>query len=250
VALSWTAGSNAASYNVYRGTSSGGESATAIATGVLTTSFTDTTVTNGTTYYYTVASVNSAGASAKSNEASALPHVVAPAAPSSPTASAGFGSNGLSWSASSGATTYTIYRGTSAGGEGTTAYASGITGTTYTDTSVTAGTTYYYKIVAVNSAGSSPASSEVSATPLSATGQGASFPYTRYRAADTTVSSYGGGATLKSAPTFDKMNLAAQASNQAYVELSTSGSYVQWHVAQANQGGVTMRFTLPDSASG
>ena len=145
---------------------------------------------------------------------------------------------------------YIIYRGTTSGGEGTTAYATGISGTTYTDSNVAAGTTYYYTVVAVDSAGNSSASSEVSATPLSATGQGASFPYIRYRAADSTVATYGSGATLKTSPTFDKMNLASQASNQAYVQLSSSGSYVQWTVAQNNQAGVTMRFTLPDAANG
>ena len=81
-------------------------------------------------------------------------------------------------------------------------------------------------------------------------GRGAAMPYTRYRAADTTIATLGGGATVKSSPTFDKMNLATQASDQAYVELSSSGSSVQWKVAQNNASGVTMRFTLPDTGDG
>ena len=250
VSLSWTGSSGATSYNVYRGTTAGGESGTAIATGVTGTTYADANVTNGTTYYYKVAAVNSAGTSPLSNETSALPHVVVPPVPGSPTATAGFGNISLTWGASSGAATYNIYRSTSAGGEGTTPYVSGLTVTTYTDSGVTAGTTYYYKFAAVNSAGTSAQSTEVSAAPLSATGQGASMPYTRYRAADATVATYGSGATLKSSPTFAKMNLASQASGQAYVELSTSGAYVQWNVAQSNQAGVTMRFTLPDTADG
>ncbi|MGA3008415.1 MAG: malectin domain-containing carbohydrate-binding protein, partial [Opitutaceae bacterium] len=250
VNLVWNASAGATSYNVYRGTSSGGESATPIAIGVTGASYTDSTVTNGTSYYYKVAAVNTGGTSGLSNEASALPKVVPPNAPASPSAMAGFGNVTLSWSASQGATSYTIYRGTSAGGEGFTPYAMDITGTSFTDNNVTVGTTYYYTIVAVDSAGNSTASTEVSAAPLSVTGQGGSFPWTRYRAADSTVATYGGGATLETSPNFDKMNLATQASNQAYVQLSAAGAYVQWTVSQSNQAGVTMRFTLPDAANG
>ena len=250
VGLVWTAGANASTYNVYRGTTANGESATPIATNVLTTNYTDLTVSNGTTYYYKVASVNSAGVSGYSNESSALPHVVAPGTPTNVVAQAGFGNIKVSWDAISGATSYNLFRSTTAGGEGSTAYVTNITTNSYTDSSVTAGTTYYYKVVAVNSAGSSAQSAETTGVaPLSATGQGAVFPYIRYRAADSAATT-GGGATLKSAPTFLKTNLAAQASSQAYVELSSSGSYVQWKSTQTNVSGVTLRFTLPDSASG
>jgi len=55
------------------GNTSGGESGTAIATGVITTSYTDNSVANGTTYYYKVTAANSAGTSGYSNEASATP---------------------------------------------------------------------------------------------------------------------------------------------------------------------------------
>jgi len=73
IPLSWTAGSGATSYSIYRGTTAGGESTTAIATGVTTTSYTNTGLTNGQIYYYKVKSVNSSGTSGYSNEASATP---------------------------------------------------------------------------------------------------------------------------------------------------------------------------------
>lgn len=72
VVLSWNAGSGATSYNVKRGSSSTG-SFTNIATGVLGTGFTDTSVINGTRYYYVVTSQNDAGESVASNVASAMP---------------------------------------------------------------------------------------------------------------------------------------------------------------------------------
>lgn len=92
VALSWTAGSGATSYNVYRGTSAGGESGTPVATGVTATSYTNTGLTNGTTYYYKIAAVNSYGTSAQSNEASAKPAAVV-----SDTAQYNFESSTQSW---------------------------------------------------------------------------------------------------------------------------------------------------------
>ncbi len=250
VNLSWTASSGATSYNIYRGTSSNGESSSPVASNVATTNLTDATVVNGTTYYYKVAAVNSAGTSGMSNETSATPLVTPPPPPGNPTATAGFGNITIQWGPSSGATSYYLYRSTTSGGEGTTAYVSGLTSTSYTDNGVTAGTTYYYKVAATNSAGTSAQTAEASASPLSANGRGASMPYTRYRAADSTVAITGGGATLKTSPNFDKMNLATQASGQAYVELSSSGAYVQWIVTQSNQAGVAMRFTLPDTADG
>ena len=79
VSLTWSApssngGSPITSYNIYRGTTSGGEGATPLASvSGSTTSYTDSGLTNGQAYYYTVAAVNSVGPSLPSNEASATP---------------------------------------------------------------------------------------------------------------------------------------------------------------------------------
>ncbi len=73
IVLNWTiSGGYGATYNVYRGTMPGGESATALVTGVPTTTFTDTTAVNGTTYYYTVKMVLGSQVSGPSHEASAI----------------------------------------------------------------------------------------------------------------------------------------------------------------------------------
>jgi fibronectin type 3 domain-containing protein len=111
VALSWTASSGAASYNVYRGTTTGGESATPIVTKITGTSWTDKTATNGHTYYYKVAAVNTGGISSKSNEASAK--LEPPAAITSPKPGATLtGSSAtFAWTQISGATGYTLWVG-------------------------------------------------------------------------------------------------------------------------------------------
>ena len=72
VALSWNAASNASGYALRRATSSGG-SYTLLNGNLQTTSYTDNAVTNGTTYYYTVSSINAAGESDPSGEISARP---------------------------------------------------------------------------------------------------------------------------------------------------------------------------------
>src|SRR5262249_44045753 len=71
--LSWSApGGTVMSYNVYRGTSAGGESATPLNSSPITgTSFRDVTTSPFTTYFYVVEAVNTGGASGASNEASA-----------------------------------------------------------------------------------------------------------------------------------------------------------------------------------
>src|SRR5258708_19080686 len=178
----------------------------------------------------------------------ATPNGTVPPTPTGLTATGGNAVVSLSWGSSSGATSYKLYRRTTSGGEGTTPYASGITTTSYTDNGVTSGTTYYYKVAAVNTAGMSAQSSEANATPLSVTGRGASVPYKRYESED---GSWGGGAVLHSDVNFDYTQIAAAASNQRYVGLPTKGSYVEWTMAQRGGGaGVDMRFTLPDTANG
>jgi len=70
VNLSWTSASGASGYAVRRASSSGGPYVT-LATNVQGNAYTDTTVTNGTTYYYVVSGSNGSGSGELSPEASA-----------------------------------------------------------------------------------------------------------------------------------------------------------------------------------
>ena len=163
VILTWTASANATSYNLKRSTTTGGPYT--LLSSPTAASFTDTTVTNGTTYFYVVSAVNSAGEGANSAEASAKPTAPTqvPAAPSGLMATAANTQVSLTWAASSTATSYNVKRATVSGGPYTKI--SSPTSSSFVDTGLTNGTTYFYVVSAVNSAGESANSSEVSAKP-------------------------------------------------------------------------------------
>ena len=95
--------------------------------------------------------------------AAAIKSAASLSSPTNLAATAGNGQVGLSWSASSGATSYNVKRSTTSGGPYTTIASP--TTSSYTDTGVTNGTTYYYVVSAVNTAGESANSGQVSATP-------------------------------------------------------------------------------------
>ncbi len=74
VTLTWPAVTNATGYNLKRSTTSGGPYAS-ILTQTLFTNVVDTTVANGTTYFYVVTAVNAGGESINSIEASITPGI-------------------------------------------------------------------------------------------------------------------------------------------------------------------------------
>jgi len=164
VALTWTASSLATGYNVKRSITSGSGYATIGSPSG--TSYTDSTAINGTTYYYVVSATNAVGEGDNSTEVSAMPTLPPPPAP--PTnlvATVGNQQITVSWTASSGATGYTVQRSVASGsGYSTIGTPSGAS---YTDSTAVNGTTYYYVVSATNSGGTSAISAEVSATPSS-----------------------------------------------------------------------------------
>jgi fibronectin type 3 domain-containing protein len=144
VKLSWTAPADnvaVTSYRVYRGTSLLGSSTTP--------AYTDTApLASGT---YTVRALDAAGnvSDASSSATVSLKDTVAPTAPGSLKAVAGSKRITLTWTAASdnvGVTKYYLYRGNAK-------YVLLGPVLTYTDTAVTTGTTYTYKVYAIDAAG-------------------------------------------------------------------------------------------------
>jgi fibronectin type 3 domain-containing protein len=173
--LNWTAASGASSYVVRRSTTSG-FSYTTVASGVTATSFNDTGLAANTTYYYVVNAVNSSGQSANSPEANATTQSVSPPAPPSSLAAAVSSPNSvtLNWSSATGATSYRVKRSTASGGPYTTV-GTGVSATTYIDSGLATGATYFYVVTAVNAGGESGNSNQASIT---LTGGGLPSPWT------------------------------------------------------------------------
>jgi hypothetical protein len=124
-----------------------------------TMTFTDTGLTPGTAYDYHIQSYNLAGYS----DFAGVSTVTVTTAPTNLAATAANGGIGLTWTAPTGAATYNVYRGTSAGGEGASPIATGLTSPNFTDSPTTYNTTYYYQVTAVDAGGESVKSNESSA---------------------------------------------------------------------------------------
>ncbi len=160
ITLGWYPSAGATSYRVKRSLLMTGPFAPIGE--VSDTTFVDTTVVNGTKYFYVVSAINSAGESRNSNKASAIPMPV-PGTPTGVTAATGTaaGEIVLSWNPSTWATSYKVKRGTTSGGP----YRSvkKVTSPNVTEIGLTSGRTYFFVITAVNSTGESAPSVEVSA---------------------------------------------------------------------------------------
>jgi fibronectin type 3 domain-containing protein len=171
VSLSWSApldygGASISGYLIYRGTSSNGQSSVPVASIGNVTGYLDVGVSDGTNYYYKVSAANSAGEGPRSSEAHATTFSV-PGTPGTLTAVGSYRSVSLSWSAppnngGSAITGYRVYRGTSGQSLALLTTLSNVL--SYTDSGLSDGTTYYYKMSAVNIVGEGSGSEVSSAT--------------------------------------------------------------------------------------
>jgi fibronectin type 3 domain-containing protein len=233
VQLSWTAPSTgtASSYVVYQSTNSAVSKAIYAHryTGITGTSYTDAAATPGAANYYLITAVNGAGESLNSSVVSIM---VQPDPPSSFTAAGGSLKVGLTWTAATGAASYTIYRSTSSGftpGSGNL-LASGVSGTSYTDTTTAGDTTYYYDIKAVDAAGASLAYGNISALSLS----------NDATLSDLSVSVGGQSGTLSPAFSSATTSYTVSLPWNSGTAMTVTGTAYQAHASVSNPGAITL----------
>jgi fibronectin type 3 domain-containing protein len=151
VRVTWSSVSGASHYRVYRATSSAGTK-TALGAWQTGTSYDDTGATPGVTYYYFVSAATSSTGTRASAYSAYNTGWRALTAPTGVAASDGTYTSHVrvTWNSVTGASHYRVYRATSSGGT-KTALGSWQTGTSYDDTGVTPGVTYYYFVSAATS---------------------------------------------------------------------------------------------------
>ena len=164
ITLNWTAPSSTASSQLVQRSTDGMNFVTVATVAPLINTYTDASLSSGTNYVYRIVASNSTGTST-SNIASTAPTTPAGLAAGALSAS----TIKLTWQAPGTAPqSYTLQR--SIDGTTFTSVATNIAGsaTTYTDAGLSAGTTYYYRLIAVTATGSSAASNVATSTTLSA----------------------------------------------------------------------------------
>jgi fibronectin type 3 domain-containing protein len=163
VSIAWQSAGGATSYKVYRSTTS--TSQFSLVYTLTDTATVDTGLSASLAYYYKVSSVNASGEGSQSSAGNTVTYC------SVPTGANAVGQSTtsilISWPATTGAASYKLYQSTTSGG--TFAVVGTPTSTTFTDQSLSAGTTYYYKVSAVNGAGETPLSAEVNGATYCAT---------------------------------------------------------------------------------
>jgi len=254
--LTWTASTTSpVTYNIFSSTTPGftPSSSNQIASGVSGTTYSDTGLVASTTYYYAAEAVNSGGASSPSNEANAttMPAPSCTTVPSAPTGLAATATSSsqidLSWTASTSgpgcSVTYDVYSSTTSGFTPSSAnlISSGVTGTSFSDNVLTASTTYYYLVVAVDSVGSSSPSNQASATtqpPQTGIAINSGGPAASPFLAD---EDFAGGATINHANTID----TSKVTNPA-----PAAVYQSARVAATAGAGTTFSYTIGGFTAG
>ena len=236
--VNWNAAAGATSYDVHFGT----VSPPPLATNITGTSYTPGTLSAGTVYYWQVVAKNGSGSTASAiwsftTQGSAPP---APVLISPANGVAGVSlTPTVNWSAATGATSYDVHFGTVS----PPPLATNITGTGYAPGTLSAGTVYYWQVVAKNSGGSTAS---------------AIWSFTTQVAAPVLVSPANGATGISAAPTLSWNGSTGATSYDVYFGTASppplvtntagtsyapgtlsGGTVYYWQVAARNSGGST-----------
>jgi fibronectin type 3 domain-containing protein len=163
VSLGWNSLTGANGYNIYRSASENG-SYTKVNTSVITVlSYTNAGVSPDTTYYYKVCAVSSGGIEGVQSSAVSAATLM-PAPGNVRVTAVTVNSVSLAWNVVSVAGGYNVYRSNSENGIYNRINTGAVTGAAFTDTNVSAYTTYFYKVSAIISGIEGMQSSPVSAS--------------------------------------------------------------------------------------
>ncbi len=160
--ITWAASNTATGYILRRATTAGGPYTDIASVSAFATSYTDTGLEHGVTYYYTIVALNAAGSSSASSETSGTTQAPPP---SNLSANPDNAQVVLNWTAAPTATAYEVRMRTASGSYPVEPTAT-VTGTTYTSTGLTNGDAYYYVVRTLSPAGASLDSAEVLAVPV------------------------------------------------------------------------------------
>jgi fibronectin type 3 domain-containing protein len=164
VDLSWNNAAGASTYVVQRAPS-GTTNWTTVGSGSSSLTFADTSVASGTSYDYQVAAVNAGGTGAFSGTQTVTTPLVKPGQVTGLQANAVTPTEvDLLWNSTSGATGYEVDRSSVSASTGFAPIATGLTSASYQDKSASPQNTYWYEVIASNSAGNGPASAAATAT--------------------------------------------------------------------------------------
>lgn len=171
IQLKWSASPGAGGYRIYRASSSSGTYS--FVKEVTGTSYVNTGLAIGKSYYYKIRACVTSGTATKYSSYTSIvsgkPTLSTPAGFKA--ASSGYDRAGLSWTAVPGAMGYRIYKATTI--DGTYSYVKSSAGTTATITGLTSGKGYFFKVRAYRTVGTtnwfSAYTKKVSVTPIPST---------------------------------------------------------------------------------
>ncbi len=154
VTVTWNAASNAVYYNVFRSTSAGGTYTKINTSAVSVLTYNDSTVECSTHYFYRVSAVNGFGT--ESGQSSYSEGWATPSSLAAPTGVSATDGSLLSriavtWDAVSGASGYNVYRCSTSGGTYAKINTVVVTSASYTDTGLSAGVHWFYRVSSVSS---------------------------------------------------------------------------------------------------